>query len=386
MRTATRHRPPRRVTAGLVAAATVLLASALPVQARIIAVPQEYRTIGAALSAASSGDIVFIDCGTYYERNLQVNQGVSLWSATLQPDCATIDAQGRGRLFVLTDCDTTTQIVGLTLRNGVATNSGGAIVCRNASPVISRCVIQGSTARRGGGIATSGGRGPVIRDCTIVGNQATLHGGGLLIANKGSASVVRCRFEDNLGLSGGGIAVTGSAVVTITDCTLAANKADASGGGLWSGAGTTQVRSCLLARNHGILGGGGMMGRAGTVAVVGSTVVDNRSDAPGGGLLVHDGTIILDRSLLAFNTGTAIKTVGSGHPQLATCNIFGHPEGDWTGSIARLGMMSDNFSDDPLFCQRAAGDYDLKPGSPCLPQRREGFERPRVGARGLGCK
>ena len=108
------------LTIGLAAAGT-----AGPAAGRTIGVPGDAPSIKGAMIRARAGDIILVSCGTYREHDIIVKPGVSLWSGTLQPDCAVIDAGGRGRCLIFpAGADTTTRVVGFTLRGGTALGEG----------------------------------------------------------------------------------------------------------------------------------------------------------------------------------------------------------------------------------------------------------------------
>ncbi len=353
--------------------------------AATIGVPGNAPTITAAMRQASRGDIILVGCGTYQEHDIAVKPGVSLWSGTLQPDCAIIDARGRGRVLVFDDCDSTTSVVGFTLRNGRSAADGGAILCIDSSPRLARCTIVDSHARRGGGLACRGNAAPRLEDCVFAGNTADLQGGGVLWNAMGDGGFRGCTLERNAALAGGGLACLRCGTLDLADVTIVANEAAASGGGVWIGAGAPELRRCLLAGNHGGLGGGALSGRGGRPRLVACTLVDNGAEIAGGAILVRAATPLLDRSIIAFNGTSAVSCVEQGRPQLTGCDIYGHRDGDWTGPLRAVAAQNGNFSGDPRFCDRASGRYDLRTGSPCLSGTRGRGATALIGARDHGC-
>lgn len=367
----------------IMATLIVLLAGVAP--ARTLAVPEDYPTIASALNAAQSGDYVLVGCGTYRERNLRIKNGVSLWSATLQPDCTVIDAQGRGRVLVFDQCDSTTAVVGLTLRGGYTANDGGAVLCRNASPRLTRCRLENNHARHGGAVAASGIRGPILEDCVLVDNAATETGGGVGWQASGASRISRCRFQNNLAMHGGAVAMLSDGDLLLEASTLSNNTAGGLGGAIWSARGNLELRDCVLAGNDGGLGGSAMACRGTRPRLVGCTLVSNASDRDGGTVFLQRATLTAERSLLAFNAPASIVGQPSTPPDLSHCNIFGHPDGDWAGPLAPLADRHWNFSLDPQFCDLSRGNYDLRSTSPCLPGGRQGATSVLVGARSEGC-
>jgi len=353
---------------------------------RTIAVPDDVATIGAAMARAAAGDIILVGCGTYNEHDIQVKSGVSLWSGTLQPDCTVIDAGGRGRVLVFTNCDSTTAVVGFTLRGGAVSGDGGAVYCRNSAPRLSRCVIRDSRARRGGGLACEGTAAPRLEDCTITGNEAGLQGGGLLWDSDSGGHLSSCVVTNNQALAGGALACLRAERLRLTEVRISANSAAASGGGVWIGGGAPQLSRCIISGNHGGLGGGALACRSGRPSLVACTVADNFSNddrGNGGGLLIRgSGAARLESTIVAFNTAAA-NVLADGRLILTACNVYGHPGGDWVGMLADQASRNGNFSLDPRFCGRPAGNFELSARSPCLPGNRTGGAL--VGARGRGC-
>ena len=373
------------VELGLLCTLMIIAVGAGPRSAagRTIAVPDDVATLGGAMSRATAGDIILVSCGTYNERDIQVKSGVSLWSGTLRSDCAIIDAGGRGRVLVFVDCDSTTAVVGFTLRGGAASGDGGAVSCRNSAPRLSRCVIRDSRARRGGGLACEGMAAPRLEDCTITGNEAELQGGGLLWNSDADGSLSRCVIVDNHALAGGGLACLRAEHLRLVEVQITANSAAASGGALWIGSGAPRLTQSIISGNHGGLGGGALACPGGRPSLVGCTVVENGSDNGGGLLIRATGSARLENTIVAFNTESAAAVLAGGQLLLATCNVYGHPGGDWVGALADQASRNGNFSLDPRFCERAAGNFDLGARSPCLPGNRTGGAL--VGARGRGC-
>ncbi|MBD3219726.1 hypothetical protein GF314_00665 [bacterium] len=368
--------------AGLLAA---LLATAPFSAARTIAVPDDHATIGDALLGAEAGDFVLVSCGVYRERNLRVPSGVTLWSATLQPDCVVIDAQGRGRVFIFEDCDSTTAVVGFTLRGGRTTHDGGLVVARDAAVRLSRCRFEAGEAQRGGAFACRGERSPRLEECVFTGNAARTLGGAVLWRSTAPGRMIGCRFSSNMAIGGGALAVSAGTDLRLERTRLVANEAGNVGGAVWVGGGELELRDCVLARNVGGLGGSAMAIAGGRPRLVGCTITGNLADADGAAVTLVRGGLVGERTLLAYNTPAAVDGTPTVAVELAACNIYGHPGGDWAGPAAGFAGRRENFSADPLFCRPVTPDYALRGGSPCLPGGRGGATTVLVGATGRGC-
>lgn len=154
---------------------------------------------------------------------------------------------------------------------------GGGLMLRDASCVVSNCVLTANSAAYGGGGLYSHMASPTLVNCTFHDNAVNMAGGGMRCAF-GKPVVVSCRFLRNTALAGGGIyayagmlkiansafsgnmaegqggAVTNSGVTSVlemTNCTLSGNLAGDSGGGLHHLGGRAKLTNCILWGNNG---------------------------------------------------------------------------------------------------------------------------------------
>jgi predicted outer membrane repeat protein len=127
--------------------------------------------------------------------------------------------------------------------------------------------------------------------------------------------------------------------------------------------------------------------------LINCTFVGNYAPLNGGAIQCgHSASMTLENCLIAFNSGgTAIwiaKPMGRGtyaEMSLASCNIFGNGEGDWTGNIMDQYGINGNISEDPLLCDSENGDLGLREGSPCAPFSPPNEESDLIGAWPVGC-
>jgi hypothetical protein len=141
-------------------------------------VPTEAASITAALDTACWGDTIVVACGTYYEHEMIMKDGVSIVSETGEADCVIVDSEGMGRSFDATLVDNVL-FKGLTLTGG--NRNWGAGISLNTAPItLENCLIHGNTASwQGGGIIIMY-CDPFLRNVTIVGNSAP-EGGGMYV-------------------------------------------------------------------------------------------------------------------------------------------------------------------------------------------------------------
>lgn len=332
----------------------------------------DYPTIQAAVDAAITGDVVLLTDGIFTgdgNRDVDPNgKAITIASLSGEPMLCVIDCQGsqatphRGFIF---DSDETNDTVvdGLTVRNGYATDAGGAMVITEASPVVRRCRFeQNASEGLGGAIAAGLVAAFVMEDCVIESNVAGSFGGGLYLT-PGGAQVARCLIRGNTADTGGGVFVSGSMAV-LDECSITGNRARSAGGVELLGAFASVIR-CTVAGNEADEGVGG-------IAVTGIA-----------------SQMFLERSIVWGNCGVGAPDVGISLESEAriTCSDVGEIGGEGDAIY-----VADNVSRDPLFCDptpcgaapTTGGDYTLDLVSICLPDRSPCDAR--IGAFGEGCE
>jgi len=301
----------------------------------------EYPTIAAALVAASADDIVELACGTYYEHDLVIPDGVLLRSDSGLASCATIDAQELGRVI---DQGHDVELMGLTFTNG----------------------LINEMYQSGGGVRLSG---PArVTNCDFLGNtiysgyDPTTSGGGLYA--DGEIALTNCHFEDNSASRGSGASLRGSCVLSL--CSFTTDDGLDVSGAWWESA---IFSSCKLMSSVFIDGVDNLtftdcvlrshlhLSSPQFLRMESSTMYRGGIEISGEYLLIMDHCILFDVFGGSFQTRDASF--------LLTCNdLFGGslPE-ELTSQIGQ----NANFSSDPLFCDPQGGLYSLHSDSPCTP-------------------
>ena len=165
----------------------------------------------AAIDAASSGDEIKVQAGTYYG-NFIMKDGVNVsggWNAdfTAQTDYATVlDAQANGRvLHQLANFSTLTIWSNLTIQNGslvaILKDQGGSGVWLCKKGQVKHCLIRNNTYTysgtcMGGGVGNdtvTAATDVLVDDCIIKNNKAS-HGGGVRVRG----TVINSIIENNL--------------------------------------------------------------------------------------------------------------------------------------------------------------------------------------------
>jgi parallel beta-helix repeat protein len=277
----------------------------------IIHVPGDHQTIQDAIDAASDGDTVLVDDGTYIENIDFMGKAIAVKSVNGAASTI-IDGNASGSVVMFVSGEGTDSVLeGFTITKG----TGSGITCRGSSPTITDCTISGNTADKGGGIYT-GQSSPTISDCTIKGNSAD-EGGGILCIWDSSPMIENCTISENSAPQGGGISCNGSSP-TITNCNIKGNEC---GGILCIWDSSPTIEHCTIKGNE--CGGIGCNGSSPTIS--NCTIKGNTADA-GGGIGCWDSSPTISNSTITGNTaidrhGGGILCLGESSPTIEHCTI-----------------------------------------------------------------
>lgn len=185
--------------------------------------------IQTAADAASDGDTVLVDDGTYtLSTNISITKGIIVKSINGYSS-SIVDGNNATRCFYINHSDAV--LDGFTIQNGYNPGSFGGNVNIDNGGTVQNCFITGGQARDGGGVAIDedglvynsiitgnsadnnssngygGGvrmlNGGTVRGSVIYGNSSEVYGGGINIWNAGT--VENCTIVDNTAPNGAGI-------------------------------------------------------------------------------------------------------------------------------------------------------------------------------------
>jgi len=285
------------------------------------------KTIGHAISLASSGDSIMVAAATYTE-NLTI--GISLKILGANGSTTIVDGGGKASVFTISNSSANVTLSQLTIRNGSA--HYGAGIANSSTLTINNTTISGNGATCnqkcdawGGGISNVGTL--TINSSTISGNFLPLNGfdvgGG--IYNAGTLTINSSTISGNhTGQAygyGGGVA---------NDGTLTINNSTVSGNNVYG----------ALSDGGGVLNG--VFNNQSALAINNSTISGNSAPIGAGGGIANGGVATLQNSILANSSsgGDCFGSVTSNGYNLSsdnTCSFSG--PGDMNNTDPMLGAL-----------------------------------------------
>ncbi len=358
----------------------------------------DYPTIQVAVVYCTDGDTVALTDGVFSgDQNRDIDffgREITVRSQSGHPASCTIDCGGSEsaphRAFHLVSAEGPGAIItGIQMVNGWASPDGGAMLLAGSSPTVRECIFSNNFSSEGGAVCSRVASGAVFTDCVFSDNRAE-YGGALMITNSADPTFDRCTIEGNqASVEAGAVCCRLSAAPTFTSCVFENNLAAYRAGGLLADdESRPTVTLSTFHANAGNSGGGAYCCSQSIGSFVQCTFAANSGPAGGGGLTCGcQGVANLDACIIAASTsGEAIYCWSSGTATLRCSDLHGNAGGDWVGMIADQFGMNGNISQDPLFCDLAAGDLTLHAGSPCLAGHHPmGEDCGLIGAWTIGC-
>jgi hypothetical protein len=216
---------------------------------------------------------------------------------------------------------------------------------------------------------------------TGVGNRDIDFGGKAVTVRSGSGKPDSCVIDCQGAGRGFHFHTAETASAQVRDLTVT-NGHTSNGGAILCESATPTIAGCVLRGNTADQNGGAIACTGGAAPVVENSTLAGNSAASGAGLHSSDSAPVVTHTIVAFSAaGEAVGCAGSGTATLSCCDVFGNAGGDWVGCISGMGSSDGNFSSDPLFCDSAAGNYELYSNSPCV----DAVGCGQVGANGTGC-
>lgn len=257
--------------------------------------------------------------------------------------------------------------------------------------VLTRCIISRNTCRidegentnAGGGIYNENSNNGKITliNCTISENFTSAtsfsDGGGVYNSNAegGTITLTNCTISKNhvFGESSGGggienVNLVASGKIALTNCAIFGNTAAGYGGGIYNGSATggngamVTLTHCTVSHNAALRGGGGMYDsyflHGGSIFTLTNCIFFGDE----GSEIANDYADTADAYKLLHTLGVKDKIIKH-IKHIPTLPIkISVTSSDIQGGFPGVG----NINADPLFADAPAGDFHLKPGSPCF--------------------
>jgi parallel beta-helix repeat protein len=221
-----------------------------------------------------------------------------------------------------------------------------------------------------------------VRNVLFEDNRATETMGGAVLADSSRLTLANCTFRRNSSVvAGGAVAAVNRSFVSVSHCEMLENHA-AQGGAIHGDAAQLLIGYCVFAQNTATAGGSaiGVLGRydANVNQIFSNnTFYKNTTNGSGATVFAVKTSPEIRKDIFVVEGKDQLAVAGVESAPLYECNLIYDPAGGAIGSLP----SGDTLVGDPLFCDPAKGNFDIRDLSPanratCGP----------VGARPVGCK
>lgn len=308
-----------------------------PNSGKEINVPSDYRTIQAAIDAASEGTVIIVAEGTYQE-SIDF-KGKNIVLSSKDPDnldvvnATIIDSNNKGTVVTFKSGENENALLsGFTITGGSGTRKqftinsydgtrlsfdrhygGGILVTGGSEPTIIKNVIKDNNVKNisndvlavGGGIAILDNSNPRIEENIIINNFSEAYGGGLALWHKASPQISNNIIKNNRsGDIAGGVLIAMMCSPEIKGNIIEENhSANWSGGIYVAHMSTANITDNLIQKNTAKDGGGIFVRRAESIIINNNEIRENRATGNGGALYIDNkADAVLNNNLIFHNT------------------------------------------------------------------------------------
>jgi predicted outer membrane repeat protein len=373
-----------------------------------------FTDLQSALSAAVSGDEIWVAAGTYKptsgsDRTLSFNlvSGVGLyggfagtettrterdWNTHVSTLSGDIDSDGEEDSYNVLFSQSTSGTVldGFTVTGGKAdggdyfSQRGGGMFSWQSSTTVANVTFNSNSATAGGGglEVLAGVSSATLANVTFSNNSTTAGGGGLEIIGGVSPTLTDVTFSGNDAAGNGGAMLTQDSSPILTNVTFSGNSAAGGGGGMYDNVGSSPTLTNVTFSGNSAKWGGGMYNASDVSATLTNVIFSGNSASDGGGVF-SDGSIAVTLTNVTFSANSATNRGGmfsqDCSPALTNCILWGDSGGEIgrsgsgaptvTYSIVQGGWSGaggNNLDTNPQFADAAAGDLHLLAGSPAI--------------------
>ena len=279
--------PPRLLNGVIWSAGTIAILASTPALGTTRHVPDDFPTIGRAVSQSANGDTVLVAPGTYGHGGALSLLGKSIVVMSEAGSDSTVlrtDGSNPGGLYLFQGEEPSTLIRGFRLECDPGQGSW-AVRIQDSSPSLEDIVIQGIDGI-GWGVAIDMERSNAsFTNCVVINNTGT--SSGTVRVDHGNPSFDGCTFEGNASLYGG-LALDQSRA-TITNCSFIENTGFDKGSALYLDAGSSaDIRNCVFEQNSGLREGGAIYSVGKSLVIEDCNFDFNHASERGGALYVED--------------------------------------------------------------------------------------------------
>ena len=325
-----------------------------------------YTSLQTALSAATSGDQIWVAAGTYLpttttDRSISfaMKNGVEIYGGFAGTEANDYDLS-------LRDFPANESIISgdIGTAGNNSDNSYHIFYHPNGTNLNSTAILDGFTIKGanadgsnphnfGGGMYNDSSS-PTLTNCTITNNSASSYGGGIFNYSS-SPSLTNCTITDNSASDGGGM-YNYSSSPTLTNCTITDNSASYYGGGIFNDSSSPTLTNCTITNNSANNRGGGMYNYSSSPTLNNSIIFGNTATRSGKQIYISSGTATLNYSCYSNGTGDVIGT-----PTTSNC-----------------------ITSDPKFVGATNYDYRIAGNSPCADAGDDSYNSETNDIRGTG--
>ena len=277
-----------------------------------VTVPVDFPTIQDAIDAATNGDVVCVEPGTYVETIDFLGKDIELIG--LAGRAATvIDGNGMGSVVTFENGEGPGAVLqGFTVTGG-ETTTGGGIFILDSSPTLTSDTISGNVASNwAGGVMVSNSSSTLV-DLIITQNEAAVIAGGIYVGTGDDVHLGDSWITENTSGSDGGGGVISTSSIEIVQVRIGRNISGGSYGGLSCTESELSISDVQFNQNEATWLTGGLRIDESAASLTDVMFWGNVASGDGGGLLV-DGSngVSLQRVVLANNEGGAATYCGGG--------------------------------------------------------------------------
>lgn len=347
---------------------------------KTLKVPESYKTIQAAIDAASTSDTVLVAPGVYRERISFKGKAIHVLGRD-GAAATTLDGEQKGSVVIFSGGEGRTSVLeGFTITNGLGDSSSpsftgaGATCSPGTSPTIIRNRFVANTAGWGMAVFCWKSGSPLIEDNHFARNSGTST--GAIMARECAAEIRGNRFERNVGTMGAGAVEISSNSAVVQGNVFLYNRTRFDGGAIEINFGSALVSDNTFVGNRASNGGAINVGSRCGAQIVNNRFLANYAETDGGACFNAGDTIFTNNTVVANEAWGSGGGVYSRVGKLTVTNSIlwnnwslGIPEADGADVVEYSDIQgghigTGNLDVDPGFVDAEGGDLHLRHDSP----------------------